>query len=57
MKTERKLKILGRYNVGDLQLALRVVLARAELRALRATAAGRTTLGCDIRPDGRAIAL
>jgi hypothetical protein len=58
---KRPLKILGKYTATDLQLAMRVVLARAHLRALRLCSgqAQRTTspLGCDVRADGRLIQL
>jgi hypothetical protein len=57
MKTNTlRLKILGKYTATDLQLAMRVVLARAHLRSLR-SAKANNPLGCDVRADGRLIQL
>jgi len=53
---KRPLKILGKYTATDLQLAMRVVLARAHLRSLRA-AKTNNPIGCDVRADGRMVAL
>ncbi len=50
---KRKLKILGKYTATDLHLAMRVVLARAHLRALRS----ESPIGCDVKADGRLINL
>jgi hypothetical protein len=57
MKTNtRPLKLLGKYTATDLQLAMRVVLARAHLRSLRETKT-YNPCGCDVRADGRMIQL
>ena len=50
---KRKLKILGKYTAMDLHLAMRVILARAHLRALRS----ESPIGCDVKQNGTVIRL
>jgi len=56
----KRLTLVGRYDAGMLQSAMRICLARADLRRLRslngrrAAAAGGSF---DVRPDGRSIGL
>jgi hypothetical protein len=52
-----RLPLVGRYDAGDLQRAMRVALGRAHLRMLRGDTAKRSPLGCDMRADGRRVEL
>lgn len=51
-RAKRKPVILGRYTAGDLHRAFQNAMARAERRK-----AAATPVGCDVRPDGRLVAL
>lgn len=53
----RRVMLVGRYDASDLQRAMRVVLARADLRAYRLKAAQRLPIGCDVKTNGRLVAL
>lgn len=52
-----RLKLLGRYDAGDLHRAMRVALGRAHLRALRAERERRSPVGCDVKADGTLVSL
>lgn len=52
-----RIRILGNYDVSDLQLAMRVALGRAHLRSLRGESAKPSPIGCDVRDDGRRVKL
>jgi len=52
-----RLPLVGRYDAGDLQRAMRVALGRAHLRMLRGDTAKRSPVGCDMRADGRRVEL
>lgn len=60
---KRRIPILGAYTASDLQLAMRVVLARAGLRRLRnhqpkaMRHAFSAPIGCDVRPNGTIVRL
>ena len=53
MMRKSTLKIFGKYTAMDLHLAIRVVLARAHLRALRS----EPPIGCDVKSTGTLIRL
>ena len=55
-RERRGYPVLGRYDVSDLQRAMRVALGRAHLRDLRASSPRRCA-SFDFRPDGKAVAL
>jgi hypothetical protein len=53
----KRIPVIGRYDVSDLQRAMRVVLGRAHLRALREEAARPSLIGCDVKSSGAVIGL
>jgi len=52
-----RITLVGRYDAGDLQRAMRVALSKAHLRSLRGESAKRSPIGCDMRSDGNRVEL